>query len=50
MAKKGKSITILYFGDCDTKGKVIPYSVLKDIDERIEGIEDERASCCEPGT
>jgi len=38
-----EAITILCFGDCDTEGKVIPYSVLKDIDERIEGIEDERA-------
>jgi hypothetical protein len=31
MAKRGKSITILYFGDCDAKGKAIPYSALKDV-------------------
>ncbi len=31
MAKSGKSITILYFGDCDAKGKVIPFSALKDV-------------------
>jgi len=40
MAKKGKSITILYFGNCDTKGKVIPYSALKEIKEWMEGAED----------
>jgi hypothetical protein len=40
MAKKGKAITILYFGDCDTKGKVIPYSALKDIKEWMGGAED----------
>lgn len=40
MAKKGKPITILYFGDCDAKGKAIPYNALKDIQEWMQGYED----------
>jgi hypothetical protein len=40
MAKKGKSITILYFGDCDAKGKVIPFSALKDVKKWMGGHQD----------
>ena len=41
MAKKGKAITILYFGDCDMKGKVIPFSALKDIKNWMYRYEDQ---------
>ena len=37
MAKSGKSITVLYFGDCDAKGKVIPFSALKDVKKWMNG-------------